>query len=563
MANARQKRPRPVARAGIGRLKRGGGVPNKRCLAFAFTKVIHLGEGSANTAGDNLHLQSPPRGLCQPGWRAWPHRYGLTVAAEGMIGRAAEGGSAMTVTPVIGTLATGPSHVLGRKLDSIPFAAYHVVLIVVLGFVGFIEGYDLALSGSLLVLAKGPLHLGPEEVRTLAVWPTFVVVLGGFSAAAMSDRISRVAVMQIGVIVSTACTLLILLAQNFEQLLVLRLITGIGLGFTISAPFPIAAELMPAQHRRTYAAIYEVMLASAFTLLPFVGYVLADHPNGFRLVGLPGGVTLFVAPVLIYFLIPESPRWLLRRGRQQAAINSVNLIIRRCGGRVAPMTLGELGAGREGLHEELPSFWKLFAPGQLRWTAVGIGCGLCGGTAYYIIAILLPKALVDQGAAVSLSFGLSTLVFAASIPGKLFNGFIMEIIGRRWTITGAFVLSIPGLLLMMLAHRAGSSATTVFIVGTLITGFTVLSCFPAVRVYLSEQFPTALRGRGHFFGKSFGRVFAGVIVPFLLEPYTGSPTIFFGTMVVVVAAGAFIPVLFGRETLGNLETFTEALPELA
>jgi len=297
--------------------------------------------------------------------------------------------------------------------------------------------------------------------------------------------------------------------------------------------------------------------------LPFVGYVLADHPNGFRLIGLPGGVTLFVAPVLIYFLIPESPRWLLRRGRQQAAIDSVNLIIRRCGGRVPPMTIAELGAGREGQHEELPSFWKLFAPGQLRWTAVGIGCGICGGTAYYIIAILLPKALVDQGAAVSLSFGLSTLVFAASIPGKLFNGYIMEIIGRRWTITGAFVLSIPGLLLMMLAHRAGSSATTVFIVGTLITGFTVLSCFPAVRVYLSEQFPTALRGRGHFFGESFGRVFAGVIVPFLLEPYTGSPTVFFGTMVLVVAAGAFIPVLFGRETLGNLETFTEAVPELA
>jgi MFS transporter, putative metabolite:H+ symporter len=455
-----------------------------------------------------------------------------------------------------------PSHILGRKLDSIPFSSYHLVLIVVLGFVGFIEGYDLALSGSLLVLAKGPLHLAPEEVRALAVWPTFVVVLGGFAAAAMSDRVSRVAVMQIGVIVSTACTLLILLAQNFEQLLILRLITGIGLGFTISAPFPIAAELMPAQHRRTYAAIYEVMLASAFTLLPFVGYVLANHPNGFRLVGLPGGVTLFIAPVLIYYLIPESPRWLLRRGRPQDAVDAVNVLIHRCGGRVAPMTVDDLGTGRE-QREELPPFWKLFAPGQLRWTTVGILCGICGGTSYYLIAILLPKALVDQGAAVSLSFGLSTLVFAASIPGKLFNGFIMEIIGRRWTITGAFLLAIPGLVLMMTAHTMGSMATSVFIVGTLITGFTVLSCFPAVRVYLSEQFPTALRGRGHFFGESFGRIFAGVLAPFLLEPHTASPLVFFGTMVVVVAFGACIPTVFGRETLGNLETFTEALPELA
>jgi MFS family permease len=468
----------------------------------------------------------------------------------------------MAAAAASGFATIPPSHVLGRKLDSIPFSGYHLVLIVVLGFVGFIEGYDLALSGSLLVLAKGPLHLEPEQVRALAVWPTFVVVLGGFAAAAMSDRVSRVAVMQIGVIVSTACTLLILLAQNFEQLLILRLITGIGLGFTISAPFPIAAELMPAQHRRTYAAIYEVMLASAFTLLPFVGYVLADHPNGFRLVGLPGGVTLFIAPVLIYFLIPESPRWLLRRGRRQDAVDTVNLMIHRCGGRVAPMTVAELGSARE-QREELPPFWKLFAPGQLRWTTVGILCGICGGTSYYLIAILLPKALVDQGAAVSLSFGLSTLVFAASIPGKLFNGFIMEIIGRRWTITGAFVLAIPGLILMMTAHTMGSMATTVFIAGTLITGFTVLSCFPAVRVYLSEQFPTALRGRGHFFGESFGRIFAGVLFPFVLEPHTGSPIIFFGTMVVVVAFGACIPTVFGRETLGNLETFTEALPELA
>ena len=145
----------------------------------------------------------------------------------------------------------------------------------------------------------------------------------------MSDRVSRVAVMQIGVILSTLCTLLILLVHSFEQLFILRLITGFFLGFTISAPFPIAAELMPAQHRRTYAAIYETMLAMAFTLLPFVGFVLADHPRGFQLVGLPGGVTLFIAPVLIYFLIPESPRWLLRRGRAQDAVDNVNLIIRR------------------------------------------------------------------------------------------------------------------------------------------------------------------------------------------------------------------------------------------
>jgi len=139
----------------------------------------------------------------------------------------------------------------------------------------------------------------------------------------------------------------------------------------------------------------------------------------------------------------------------------------------------------------------------------------------------------------------------------------MEIIGRRWTITYALAGSLPGLFLMLIAHRAGQYATVVMVAGGLITGFTVLSSFTAVRMYLSEQFPTALRARGHIFGESFGRLFAAVLAPGLMLSHTGSPTIFFGTIFAVVAIGAFIPLVFGRETVGQLETVTEGVPALA
>jgi hypothetical protein len=75
------------------------------------------------------------------------------------------------------------------------------------------------------------------------------------------------------------------------------------------------------------------------------------------------------------------------------------------------------------------------SPGQLRWTVIGILSLICAQVSYFTISILLPKALVDQGTAITLSFGLGSLVFLASIPGKGFTGFIMEVIGRRWTIT--------------------------------------------------------------------------------------------------------------------------------
>ncbi|MGD0431014.1 MAG: MFS transporter [Acetobacteraceae bacterium] len=450
-------------------------------------------------------------------------------------------------------------YLLGKKLDSIPFSAYHVLLIVVLGTVGFVEGYDLALGGSLIVLAKEPLGLTGDDIRWLVAAPTFLVVIGGFTASALSDRLSRKLIMQIGVVVSTALTLMIPLARTAEQLIVIRLITGIGLGFAIPAAFPIAAELMPAQHRRTYGAIYEVMLASAFTVLPFVAFMLAGNPEGFRLIALPGGLALGVVPVLVHYAIPESPRWFLRRGQAQAAVDAVNLMIRRCGNRVAPLTVGGLGPDLTVGRQALPPFMALFRAGQMRWTFIGILCSVSASTAYYTCAILLPKALVDQGGAVALSFGLASVLFMASIPGKLFTGYLMEIIGRRWTMTYSLAGSLPGIALMAGAHWADELAPVIFVAGALITGFTVLSAFPCTRVYLSEQFPTALRGRGHFFGESSARMIAGVLFPLFLERYTASPLVFFGTLLAVVGIGAFIPLLLGRETVGQLETVTEVV----
>jgi len=458
---------------------------------------------------------------------------------------------------------TGASYVLGRKMDSIPFSGYQVLIIAVLALVGFIEGYDLVMTGSLLVLAKAPLHLTGTDINLLIFSPPLMLTIGGFFFSALSDHVSRKLIVLIGVILTTFFTLLIPLVQTAEQLIIVRLLTGLGAGGVVSAAFPIAAELMLAQHRRTYSAVYEMALAASFTVVPFIASLLAGNANAFRFLALPGGLAITVVPVIVYFALPESPRWHLRAGRPQIAVDIVNQIIARSGNRVPPLTLAALGDHQEAAREPLPPYWALFAHGQLRWTAIGILSGVFAGTAFFLIATLLPKALVEQGTAVSLGFGITSLVYLASIPGKAFTGFLMEIIGRRWTIFYALAGSLPGVFLMLMAHRAGDFATLVMIAGGLITGFTALSAFTATRVYLSEQFPTALRGRGHIFGESFGRIFANGLVPILVVPHTASPTIFFGTILGVVAVGAFIPILFGKETVGQLETVTEGVPALA
>jgi hypothetical protein len=93
-----------------------------------------------------------------------------------------------------------------------------------------------------------------------------------------------------------------------------------------------------------------------------------------------------------------------------SAPNLQQLPIRRSGDRVPPLTVEALGNSEQTICEQLPPYWALLARGQLRWTTVGILSGICAGTCSFMIHVLLPKAIIDQGAAVAFSFGLSSLV---------------------------------------------------------------------------------------------------------------------------------------------------------
>ncbi len=470
----------------------------------------------------------------------------------------------MTVSSAMEMSGSSASRVLGRKMDSIPFSHYQALIIFILALVGFIEGYDLFMTGSLIVLAKGPLSLTETDVQWLLLGPALLGTIGGFGFSAVGDQLSRKAMLVIGVVATTLCTLLVPLVQNAEQLLILRALTGLGAGGVWSAVFPIAAELMPARHRRTYGAVYEMALASSFTVLPFVGSLLAGNPDAFRYMALPGGLAVLVVPAIVHFLLPESPRWHLRRGEAQIAVDLVNRIIMRSGNRVPALTVAELGDVEEAGRQKLPPYRALFARGQLRYTLVGVVAGTCAAAAAFMTAALLPKALTNQGYAVSVSLGITSVIYATSFFGKAFTGWLMEIIGRRWTIFYVMAGSVPGYCLMLASHAEGGSARLMMIAGGLIIGFTVVSAFSATRVYLSEQFPTALRGRGHLFGESCGKLIAGGLLPFFMAPHTGSPALFFGTMMFFAMFGALVPVIWGKETTGQIEVIaSEPAMELA
>jgi hypothetical protein len=89
------------------------------------------------------------------------------------------------------------------RLDSIPFRGYHVLIIALLGRVGFIDDYDLVITGSLLVLAKAPLQLTDADNRWLIFGPPLTLTVSGFAFSAVGDRLSRKTIMLFGVTATT------------------------------------------------------------------------------------------------------------------------------------------------------------------------------------------------------------------------------------------------------------------------------------------------------------------------------------------------------------------------
>jgi MFS transporter, putative metabolite:H+ symporter len=377
----------------------------------------------------------------------------------------------------------------------------------------------------------------------------------------ISDRFSRKTILLIGVIISTLFTLVLPLAATPRQLIAMRLLAGVGFGLALPAAYPLGAELLPAKHRRTFGCVYEIVLAFAFTTIPLFGYLAGDSLSAWKTVPLPGGLMLFIVPPLVYFFIPESPRLYMMRGQFGLAVREANKIILRSGARIAPLSV-DAEARSSPLRASLPPYFAVFGPNQIRATLVATLTWLSALVSYYLFSFMLPKALVDQGYAVQLSFGLSTLLFLVAIPGRILNAYMMERLGRRLTIFVALSSSVVGLFLMVIAHSLAGTTfgvaapTLTFTIGVVIAGLTVLSCFPAVRMYMTEQFPTNIRGRGYFLSEMTGRAVAGIAIPYLMAGYTASPTIFFGTVLVFAIVGAVVPVLFGRETRGQLELVT-------
>ncbi|MGC0333316.1 MFS family permease [Streptomyces sp. SAI-170] len=390
-------------------------------------------------------------------------------------------------------------------------------------FAGAFGGYALdsydyfTLPLSMVALAA---YFGLDSGQTgLFTTVTLVVsAVGGALAGVLADRIGRVRALMITVITYAVFTVACGFAPTYEWLLVFRALQGLGFGGEWAVGAILVAEYASARHRgRTLGAVQSSWA---------VGWALAA-----------------IVYTLVFSLLGDDLAW--RVMFWTGALPALLVIWMRRRVQDAP----EAAAVREKSPAK-GSFAEIFKPGLARTTffAVLLSTGVQGG--YYTLATWVPTYLkTERDLSVVGTGGYLTFLISGAFVGYLTGGHLTDRLGRRRNIWLFAVLS--ALCILAYANIPSGADTLLLLLGFPL-GFCMSAIFSGFGSFLSELYPTAVRGTGQGFTYNTGRAVGAVFpttVGFLADSWGVGGALAFGAIGYGLAALALLglPETRGRE----------------
>ncbi|HEY1148967.1 MAG TPA: MFS transporter [Pseudoduganella sp.] len=341
---------------------------------------------------------------------------------------------------------------------------------------------------------------------------------GGWIAGILSDRIGRVKALQITILWFALFTVLCGLAQDFTQLLIARGLMGFGMGGEWTAGAILIGEVIRARDRGKA-----------------VGMVQAGWALGW-------GVSAILY-ALMFSLLP--PEWAWRALFLLGVLPALFVIfVRRF---VEEPEVFVAQQKKEAESAERSSFWEIFSPKMLSVTlrAVLLTTGAQGG--YYAITTWLPTFLkTERHLTVLGTGGYLAMVIFGSYVGYIVSAFLTDYLGRKKN----FILFAAGSMAIALAYTHLPVNDSVMLFLGFPLGFCVSGVFSGMGSFLTELFPTRIRGSGQGFSYNMGRAI-GALFPLMIGLSSQSMTLGY-------AIGVFAGVAYGVMILAAL-----TLPETA
>jgi putative MFS transporter len=437
---------------------------------------------------------------------------------------------------------------LGSRLDAQAVGAGHRRVTVLAGLGWMFDAMDIGLLSFVLVALAQEWGLSQGQVGVAISVGLFGMFVGAAVSGSLSDRYGRKAVLLATMLVYSIATGLSALVWGYGALLVLRFVTGLGLGGELPVASTLVAEVAPARRRGRMLVLLESFWAYGWILAALIGYlVVPDY--GWRIAFLIGALPALYVLVLRRSL-PESPRYLLRQGRVDEAREAAASFGVELGDRADD----EAARGKPGDVGPASGLGALWAGGYARRTSMLWILWFGMVFSYYGIFTWLPQILVTAGYEVASSFGFVLLITLAQIPGYFSAAYLVEKWGRKPTLVSYLLSSAAAALLFGLRGLgADASGAEILLWGSLVSFFN-LGAWGVLYGYTPELYPTHARGSGAGWAAGVGRL-GGIAGPYLVgvmlsEGGLGTTAVFamFAAVLLLISLNV---LFFGEETRGR------------
>ena len=438
--------------------------------------------------------------------------------------------------------ADGP-RTLSAIIDDRPLGRFHVLVLMLCGFVMFLDGFDTqAISFAAPELAR-EWGLTPAELGPLLSAAIFGLMVGYLVLSPLAARFGHRRVIIVTTVIFGALTLLCSVAQGPTELLVLRFLTGMGLGAAIPSVVALTSEFAPRRRRSSFVMFIYCWLALGFVAAGVVSGFVIPHFGWRAMFVIGGALPLVLAIVLIRFL-PESPRHLLAQSLDSPRLRT---LLRR----LDPTLPSDLVIApdpddatrvRKGLGlvvELLRRRW--IASTLLLWVAF-----IANLAAFYSIQSWLPSIVGSFGQEQSVIIGATILTTIGGIIAATVIGPSMDRISPFRTLGVVYLL---GAVFVAVLGMVLGGSTWILLVAAFLSGTCVTGGQMSIVAVASLIYPPRLRSTGVGWALGIGRV-GGIIGPILVGVALGAgvapSAVFLVIGVVLILAGVSV-LLLGRQ----------------
>jgi sugar porter (SP) family MFS transporter len=370
-------------------------------------------------------------------------------------------------------------------------SSFYIIFVTVIAAIGgLLFGFDTAIVAGATRYLKDQFALTSIQEG----WAVSVVLIGCMFGAGISgtisDRIGRKRFMLVSAVLFLVSAVGCALPRTIAEFVVFRFIGGLGIGSaSILAPLYIS-EIAPARIRGALVSVNQLAIVTGILLAYFVNWAFAGvGPSNWRWMYAAGAL-----PSVIFFIlllrVPESPRWLVKQGRESEALGVLSRV------NTADLAAAEVLSIKETLVMEKGSLAELFRPGFRRALLIAVVLAILQQiTGINAVLYYAPRIFERAGFTRMSAIGQSTIVGFVNILFTIVAIVLVDRIGRKpLLLTAAGGMGISLLLLGAAFRSQAFSGPLILGLILLYIAFFAMAMGPIVWVVMAEIFPTRMRG---------------------------------------------------------------------